>query len=164
MTIKQEKFALKYLETGNATQSYKEAGYSATTDVIAASEGFKLLRNQKVAALIEEKRAEFAAAAGVSIQWVFDRFKDISDRCMTVVPVMKWDPATKEMVQEKILNEFNEEVGLFTFDSAGANKATEAIGKHLGFFEKDNTQKKPLIAIKVGYDDNDSPGQSEADH
>lgn len=144
MTIKQEKFCLKYAETGNATQSYMDAGYSGTR-ATAGVEGSKLLNNPNISARIKEVQDKAAEATGVSIAWILQRFKDISDRCMTAEPVMRFDPIEKKMVQETILNEFQEEVGVYSFDSNGANKATEALGKHLGFFATDNNQKAPDI-------------------
>lgn len=58
ITEKQERFAQEYIIDLNATQSYKRAGYSAKSDEVAASEGFKLLRNPKVAARIAELQLE----------------------------------------------------------------------------------------------------------
>lgn len=48
LTDKQKNFVNEYLIDLNATQAYKRAGYSASSDAIAATEGFKLLRNPKI--------------------------------------------------------------------------------------------------------------------
>jgi hypothetical protein len=49
------------------------------------------------------------------------------------------------MVQKTELDSEGNSVGVFEFDSAGANKSTELIGKHLGFFERDNGQKAAQV-------------------
>lgn len=48
ITIKQKKFADLYIETGNATQSYIDAGYRATTREVAEANARKLLGNNSV--------------------------------------------------------------------------------------------------------------------
>lgn len=55
LTIKQQKFADIYIETGNATQSYIDAGYKATTRKVAESNAKKLLGNYSVSLYIENK-------------------------------------------------------------------------------------------------------------
>jgi len=55
LTPKQQAFADLYIETANATTSYKNSGYSVKSDKEAAVEGSKLLRNPKVRAYIEER-------------------------------------------------------------------------------------------------------------
>jgi hypothetical protein len=51
---RQLKFVLAFVETGNATEAAKRAGYSGKT---AALQGHALLRNPKVAAEIEKRQA-----------------------------------------------------------------------------------------------------------
>ena len=54
ITPKQRKFAEAYVKTGNATESYKLAGYSWKTESTAGVNAHKLLKNHKISALIEE--------------------------------------------------------------------------------------------------------------
>lgn len=58
LTTKQKAFADYYIETGNATESYKQAGYSVKSDNAAGVEGHKLLKNPKVRAYIDKRLAE----------------------------------------------------------------------------------------------------------
>jgi phage terminase small subunit len=58
LTEKQKRFADYYIETGNATESYKRAGYKASNDNIAAVESHKLLRNPKIAGYIHERNKQ----------------------------------------------------------------------------------------------------------
>lgn len=55
LTIKQQKFADLYIETGNATQSYIDAGYKASKREVAEANARKLLGNYSVKKYIEEK-------------------------------------------------------------------------------------------------------------
>lgn len=67
LTIKQRRFSELYVETGNATQSYIDAGYKASTRNVAEVEGFKLLRNPKIKQAIEylNKKIEDESIAGM---------------------------------------------------------------------------------------------------
>lgn len=58
LTIKEKKFADNYVETGNASRSYKDAGYKWKTDVVARVEGYKLLQRPHIQDYIEEKMKE----------------------------------------------------------------------------------------------------------
>lgn len=55
LTIKQQRFSDLYIETGNATQSYIDAGYKATKREVAEANARKLLANYSVKKYIEEK-------------------------------------------------------------------------------------------------------------
>lgn len=58
LTIKQQRFANIYIETGNATQSYIDAGYRATTKKVAEANARKLLANYSVQVYIQNKMNE----------------------------------------------------------------------------------------------------------
>lgn len=58
LTQKQKLFAEYYLKSGNATQSYIDAGYSCTTRVVAEANAKRLLRNDSVKIYITEKNKE----------------------------------------------------------------------------------------------------------
>lgn len=151
MTVKQEKFVQIYFKTGNATQSYKTAGYTASSDKVAGISAHKLLKNASIVAALALLRADFTDKNNIDIGWVRLRLQEISDRCMTAIPVVVFNAATKQIEQETEIVD-GEIVGVYKFDSAGANKATELLGKHLGFFEKDNEQQKQAgTVVKVGY-------------
>lgn len=55
LTIKQQKFADIYIETGNATQSYIDAGYKVSKREVAEANARKLLGNYSVQKYIENK-------------------------------------------------------------------------------------------------------------
>ncbi|GFN35804.1 terminase small subunit [Tepidimicrobium xylanilyticum] len=58
LTVKQKKFADRYIEMGNATQSYIDAGYSVTKRSVAEANARKLLGNYSVKKYIEERMKE----------------------------------------------------------------------------------------------------------
>lgn len=119
------RFADKYFETLNATKSAIYAGFSEDT---AKQQGWQLLQREDVQEYLEKLRAEYAEKSSISKEWIVERFKDISDRCVQAEPVLDRD---------------GNETGEYRFDSSGANKATEMLGKIIGVFEKDNDQSKP---------------------
>ncbi len=65
---RQRKFVNAFLETGNATESARRAGYGAemSTDNALSSKGSQLLRNVKVLAAIEAKEALLESSAVAS--------------------------------------------------------------------------------------------------
>ena len=122
LTPKQEMFVKEYLVDLNATQAAIRAGYSKKT---ADRIGPELLGKTCVARAIEEANQKRAEKLELSAEWVLENLKNVAVRCQQAEPVMVFDYRTKEMV----------ETGEYQFDSKGANRALELIGKHLGIFE-----------------------------
>ena len=143
---RQLKFIDEYLIDLNGTQAAIRAGYNPKTANVTASQ---LLAKPNILARVDARRLELSEATKVNQEWVLNRLIEISNKCVQAVPVMEFDPVAKEMRQKKALNDKGEEVGVFMFDSNGANKATELIGKHLGFFEKDNRQINVFQGIQI---------------
>lgn len=122
LNAKQETFCKEYLVDLNATQAAIRAGYSERTASATAS---RLLANVNVLARVKELKAKRAEELELDAYWVLKRLKDISDRSMQAEPVMVFDHESGSMI----------ETGEYQFDSTGANKATELIGKHIGMFD-----------------------------
>lgn len=55
LTVKQQKFADLWIESGNGTQSYIDAGYKAASRSVAEANARKLLANDSVKKYIAEK-------------------------------------------------------------------------------------------------------------
>lgn len=85
LTGKQQRFAEEYIKDANATQAYKRAGYSVSSDEIAAVEGHKLLRNPKISAYISDIQAEVSEATGVQVK---DLVKELAKIAFTNLPDM----------------------------------------------------------------------------
>lgn len=143
LTAKQQRFCDEYLIDLNGTQAAIRAGYSKKTAGQIAEEN---LKKPEIVEYLNEKRQVLQDKLDISQEWVLKRLKEISDRCMQAEPVMMFDG--DEWVQS----------GEYKFDSTGANRSTELIGKHLGMFvtkidlnPKDlPMEKRPSIKLPDG--------------
>lgn len=126
-TNKHKRFIAEYLIDQNGKQAAIRAGYSPKSAEVQAS---VLLRNPKIKAAIDKKIKKIADRSGISAEWVLKNLKEVAERCMQKVPVMRFDKVDKEYVQVEDENG----QGVWQFDSSGANKALELIGKNLGMF------------------------------
>ena len=123
---KQAAFVQEYLIDLNATQAAIRAGYSEKT---AYSQGERLLSNVEVRAAINAAQTNRAIKTELNAEWVLTRLQQIADICM------------KEDDRGRI-------------DSAGANKATELIGKHLALFtDKVQTELSGSIQTTLSPED-----------
>lgn len=123
LSEKHETFVREYMVDLNATQAAIRAGYSPKT---AKQQGSRLLTKADIRARIDELQNIRAEKLELDADWVLRRFVAVYDRCMKSEPVMKWDYEARELV----------ETGEYTFDSSGANRSLELIGKHLGMFKE----------------------------
>lgn len=140
MNDKQKRFADEYLIDFNASKAAVRAGYSDKNPDVS---GANLMAIPEVKEYIEKRKLEIDDELGLSALWVKKRFKEISDRCMEQEPVFIFNG--EEWIES----------GTYKFDSSGANKATESLGKIIGAFEKDNSQKKTDISINISNEDAD---------
>ena len=62
LNIKQEKFCLEYSRSGNATESYKLAGFKVKDDNSASAAAARLLGNVKIQARLKELSQEVASS------------------------------------------------------------------------------------------------------
>lgn len=134
MNDKHIRFCEEYLIDNNGKQAAIRVGYSERRAEVTASE---LLNREDIKERISILKKELSEKTKLTAEWVINRFKEISDRCVQAEPVMA-------MINGQLV-----ETGEYKFDSSGANKATEMIGKHLGFFEKDNKQKAESIKTPI---------------
>jgi phage terminase small subunit len=135
LTAKQRLFVSEYLIGLNATQAAIKAGYSAKTAQQISS---RLLLNVFVKAEIDRLIKEREQKTGITAEYVLTSIKEVAQRCLQRVPVMRFDKETKRYIQEtatirKPNGDFVEE-GIWQFDSAGANTALANLGKHLKLF------------------------------
>lgn len=137
MKEKHKLFCDHYLIHLNGKQAAIEAGYKESRAEITAID---ILKRPDVQEYIQARQTERSEKLQLSQDWVLERLKCISDRCMQAEPVLIKDDEGNWV-----------ESGEFKFDSAGANKSTELIGKHLGMFVQkvDVTSKGESMVPKV---------------
>lgn len=150
LSPKHRRFVAEYLKDQNATQAAIRAGYKKkNADVV----GPRLLGNVGIKAAIEAALTKAEDKAVVTVAYVLTTLKEVVERCMTHTPVMEFDYEAKELVQKKkslVDADGNlKRVGVFEFDSAGANGALKMLGQHLKMFtersEVTGANGQPLV-------------------
>lgn len=129
LTPKQQRFVEEYAVDLNALQAATRAGYSSKT---AGIQGHWLLRNPKVAHAIAEMRAKLTDECEVHTRDILNGLKEVIARCVEGKPKMVWDYKLKCLVPA-----VDKESGatIFEFDSNGANRALELLGKYKGIWK-----------------------------
>ena len=140
LTPKQSAFVAEYLVDLNATQAAIRAGYSPKT---ANEQASRLLANVNIAAAVAEAQAERATRTEINQDYVLNNLVEITERCMQKRPVLG-------SFGVQITDEDGNRV--WAFNSQGANRALELIGKHLGMFtEKHEHTGKDGKPIEVDH-------------
>lgn len=125
LTPRQRRFVDEYLIDLNGTQAAIRAGYSQKT---ARQIGQKLLTKVDIQQAISAAQAARQERTELTADEVIRDLREVRDVCLgrksvKVVEVVKFEgEATPH------------EVDSLVFDSAGANKALELLGKHIGMF------------------------------
>lgn len=135
---KHEVFCKEYLFDLNGCQAAIRAGYAVDSARVQAS---RLLTDANILTRIKELMDERSKNTMVDATFVVEGFKEVFNRCMQKEPVLEFDPIEKKLKQK----EDEEGNGFWQFDSVGANKALEMLGKHLALF---TDKLKQDISIK----------------
>lgn len=158
LTDKQEAFCLEYLVDLNGTKAAERAGYSSNSAYSIASEN---MRKPEILTRIKALMDERSKETMVDATFVVEGFKDVFNRCMQRVPVMVFDYEEKRMVQKTEEDENGIDQGVWEFDSMGANKALEMLGKHLAMFtDKSKSEDKKDVTVTVKYERKDNSSES----
>lgn len=143
-------FVEEYLaNSGNATQAAIKAGYSKKT---AKQQGSRLLTNVDVAAEVAKRRetvvADIQQKTGITKEWVTERLRVVAERCLQTEPVLnrKGLPVMVETPDGGM-------AVAFEFNSMGANRALELIGKELGMFVERKEVGEPGDFERLGDDE-----------
>jgi phage terminase small subunit len=147
LTDKQRAFVDEYLIDFNGTQAAIRAGYSErTAKQIAAENLSKPDLSRAIAEAIEAR----SRRCKVDQDYVLGLLTQTAERCIKGNVKMVFDPVEKEMVPA------TDEEGriVWEFDSSGANRAAELIGKHLKMFtdKVDHTTGGQPFKALVGVD------------
>lgn len=161
LTGKEMRFVDEYLVDLNATQAYLRSHPGAKNST-AATEGARLLVNPNVAEKIAERKAERAARVGITADRVLQEVARLSlfdprklfNANGEPVPIHELDDNTAAAlagldVHEEYIGQGKDRkfIGYtkkYKLADKGAN--LERLMKHLGLFEKDNSQKLDPIA------------------
>ena len=117
----QEMFCQEYVVDYNGTKAAIRAGYKENS---ARKQASRLLTNEDILTRVHELQKDQLARLAISQDYVVLQLLETYKCCREPSPVMRYDPSTGEM----------EETGIYQFDSKGALRALELLGKHLGMF------------------------------
>lgn len=122
ITSKQERFCQEYIVDYNGAQAAVRAGYAANSARKTAS---RMLTNADILARVRELQREQTARLALTQDYVLQQLVDTYRCCREPEPVLVYDPDAGGMVES----------GKYQFDSKGALRALELIGKHLGMYQ-----------------------------
>lgn len=114
LTEKQKRFCEEYVKTGNATQSYINAGYSATTREVAEANARKLLgNNSAVIEYIKELNSKIVSSTIADMEEVKQFWTnvmrneeaDLKDRLKASEYIAKTNAAFIDKQEQKIESE-----------------------------------------------------------
>lgn len=162
MTEQRKRFADKYFETLNGCKSAIYAGYSEAT---ARQQAHQMLQDPEVEEYLRKLREEEAERNGVSRERLLQEYKKIAFSDVRELynadgglhNVKQIDDETAGAIssiksKEVYDNEGNKVGDIIEVKTHDKIRALDAIGKHIGFFEKDNDQRKielPLMNVKI---------------
>ena len=87
LTLKQENFCLAYIETGNASEAYRKAGYSkGMSDKTVNEASARLLKNGKVVARLTELRKPIIEKHNVNVESILKELEEA--RQLALMPDM----------------------------------------------------------------------------
>jgi phage terminase small subunit len=123
LTPKQEKFVQGLFKGLSQREAYKQA-YNAENmkDNTIDRHAYTLASDDKIKTRLKELQLKLEEQNIITVGWVLNNLKEVAERCMQAEAV------TVRSGNQEV------ETGEYTFQAAGANKALELIGKHLGMF------------------------------
>lgn len=133
-----ERFCQEYVVDYNGTQAAIRAGFKEKS---ARQQAARMLTNANILSRVRELQHEQVERLAVTQDYVVLQLLDTYQKCLEETPVMKFDPDLGEMV----------ETGKYQFDSRGALRALELLGKHLGMY---NDKLQVDTKINTGQLDN----------
>ncbi len=165
LTIKQENFCQAYIRHGNKSAAYREAyDISGMAQRTIWGKALVVGKNAGVIARIEELQQEAQARNNITLDEIIQelaaivRFDiaDLYDDNGALKNIADMPKATRQMIQQLDISEVYGRNSEGVRDVVGAVKkvktysrtdAIEKLMKHLGGYEKDNQQSKPIQNI-----------------
>lgn len=112
---RQQSFVDEYLISFNGAQAAIKAGYS---NAGAREQAYRLLTKDHIKEALENGMKERSERMEISKDYVIKNLKDVIERCMQLKKKENEDGTKTD----------------YQFNAAGANKALELLGRHLGMF------------------------------
>lgn len=139
LTDKQKAFCDYYIETLNATESYKKAGYKVKNDNTAAVNANRLLRNAKIKAYIDKRLKEIEN----------DRIADAKEVMEYLTAVMRGE-VEEEVVVVESTGDYTSEARKIKKQVSvkERNKAAELLGKRYALFT-DKVNIDGSVAVQI---------------
>lgn len=116
-----ERFCQEYVIDYNGAKAAIRAGYKEAN---ARSQASALLTNPNILSRVRELQHEQVERLAVTQDFVVVQLIDTYNCCREPTPVREYDRESGEWV----------ETGMYQFDSKGALRALELLGKHLGMY------------------------------
>lgn len=157
LTPKKEAFCLAYLETGNASEAYRKA-YNASrmSDPVIHNKASALLAKGEIRVRLKELRQPAIDNTQVTVERVLQEaarlaFADIRQLYRpdgSLKPIHELDDDMAAAITGVDVQVSSEGVATHKYKLADKNAAIERLFKHLGMYERDNSQKvDPLAAV-----------------
>ena len=143
LTPKQSIFVKEYLIDLNGTQAAIRAGYSPKT---ANEQAARLLAHASVSEAVANAMAKRAEKIEINADYVLAQAVKLHERCMQEI-----EPMTDRR-GEPIVDDMGRQV--YVFNAAGAAKALELVGKHVGvgaFTEKVQLSGPDSGPVQIGF-------------
>ena len=150
LTIKQRKFVDEYIISGNATQAYIDAGYSAKTRSTAEANARKLLGNYSVKESLKKRMDEIKDKKIMDQQEIMERLSSIGRQ----EPRENYYKSEKTIDGETVVEENKY---ITTPNVEEATRAMEMLGKRYVMWTDKVEQTNRNIEVVVGdWDDEDA--------
>lgn len=155
LTPKQKLFCEEYLKDLNWTQAAIRAWYS---DKSARTEASRLLTKDNIIKRLWKNLEKKFEKTWISVERVLQNLQEIIERSMQRKPVMIFDKENKEYIQktEEVRDEDKQtyrEEWVREYDSVGAIRANELIGKYLKMFIDQHQHKHSFVSEWNIYDE-----------
>lgn len=133
---------MHYAKTGNATESYKEAGYKVKNNNSAAASAAQLLRNSKVQARLKEIADEIASEKIADIKEIQEYLTSVMRRKKNEYVVVtltekesKYVPDENGTMRKQTIEKEVPQIVPIPAKLSDANKAAETLAKMQGGFD-----------------------------
>lgn len=133
MNPRHAQFVREFLVDLNATAAYRRV-YPFCSAESARRNASRLLTHVDIQRELAVCRQRLIERTELTTDWIVRRLKTVAERSLQ---------------EEPVLDKQGHPTGEYQFDSSGANRSLELLGKHLGIFEPDLTEHKrrPIMVM-----------------